>query len=470
MREPTVRAKASARLFYQIALRLIAVAAVFALLQIGIVIVMYLRDPETLSADLVSLEAERVADVMRARGMALPPNDPALGSATCAVAAFGENGTQLLLSNPGHLPLPEPPLGDARSLTAREAHGPLFYLTGLRQADVGGRRLWIAIALSGRGFRPFVPALLKEVSDHALVPLIPLSLLLLAFNVIIVRRMLAPLERAMRDVDVLDATNPEQRVQLPDSPVEVVTLVRAINRALDRLARAMHALRQFTADAAHELRTPLAAMTLTIERLPQSAERRKLAEDAASLKRLIAQLLDLARADALDDARDARTDLHDFASRVVAELTPLALAHGRSLRYHNAGSVLVEGREELLERALRNVVENALKHSPRGRDVEVVVGPAAQVQVIDRGPGVPVELREKVFERFWKDEGLSGGAGLGLAIAKRIMEACGGSISMADAPGGGALVALRFSQPAVRVPGAAASAGAAGEPRASLPP
>ncbi len=470
MPEPTVHPNATARLFYQIALRLIAVAAVFALLEIGIVVVMYLRDPETLAADLVSLETERVAGLMRAHGVALMPNDPALGSATRAVAVFGENGAQLLLSNPGHLLLPEPPLGDARSLTARETHGELFYLTGVRQVDVGGRRLWIAVAVSGKGFRPFVPALLKEVSDHALLPLIPLSLLLLAFNVIVVRRMLAPLERAMQDVDALDAASPQQRLQLPDSPIEVVTLVRTINRALDRLARAIHALREFTADAAHELRTPLAAMTLTIERLPQSAERRKLAEDAASMKRLISQMLDLARADASDDARDARTDLHELASRVVAELTPLALEQGRSLRYRDAGSVLVAGRAELLERALRNVVENALKHSPSGREVEVVVGPAPEVQVIDRGRGVPVELREKVFERFWRDERGSRGAGLGLAIAKRIMEACGGSISIADAPGGGALVALGFSHPAVSVAGAASSACAARESRASLPP
>ena len=470
MPEPTIRPKATGRLFYQIALRLIAVAAVFTLLEIGIVLVMYLRDPETLAADLVSLEAERVAGVMHARGAGLMPNDPALGSATRAVAVFGENGAQLLLSNPGHLLLPEPPLADARSLTARETHGELFYLTGIRQVDVGGRRFWVAVAVSGKGFRPFVPALLKEVSDHALLPLIPLSLLLLAFNVIVVRRMLAPLERAMRDVDALDGTNPQQRLQLTDSPIEVGTLVRAINRALDRLARVMDVLRQFTADAAHELRTPLAAMTLTIERLPQSAERRKLAEDAASMKRLIAQLLDLARADALDNARDARTDLDEFASRVVAELTPLALEQGRTLRYRNDGSVLVEGREELLERALRNVVENALKHSPSGGEVEVVVGPAPQVQVIDRGPGIPVELRQKVFERFWRDERLSRGAGLGLAIAKRIVEACGGSISIADAPGGGALVALGFSHPAVSLPGGASSAGAASKSPASLQP
>ncbi len=227
----------------------------------------------------------------------------------------------------------------------------------------------------------------------------------------------------------------------------MVTLVRAINRALDRLAQAIHALRRFTADAAHELRTPLAAMMLTIERLPQSPEHRQLAEDAESMKRLIAQMLDLARADALDEARDGRTDLQELASRVAADLAPLALEQGRSLRYHNAGSSIVQGRKELLERALRNVVENALAHSPSGGEVEVIVGPAPAVQVIDQGPGIPAELREKVFERFWRDERRSRGAGLGLAIAKRIMGACGGSISIGDAPGGGALVTLEFSRP-----------------------
>ncbi len=212
MPEATAYPKATARLFYQIALRLIVVAAAFAVLEIGIVVAMYLRDPETLAADLVSLEAERVAGLIRAHGVTRIPNDLALSSATRAVAVFGENGAQLLLSNPAHLPLPETPLSDARTLTASETRGDLFFLTGVRQADVGSRRLWIAVAISGKGFRPFIPALLKEVSEHALLPLIPLSLLLLAFNVIVVRRMLAPLERAMRDTDKLDAANPEQRL------------------------------------------------------------------------------------------------------------------------------------------------------------------------------------------------------------------------------------------------------------------
>ena len=168
----------------------------------------------------------------------------------------------------------------------------------------------------------------------------------------------------------------------------------AVNRALDRVERAIQALRQFTADAAHELRTPLASMTLTIERLPASVERQKLKDDAVAMSRLIGQMLDLARTDALDDMRQHRCDLHEIASRVAAEMAPVAVGAGRSIRYRNEGSSTVEGRGELLERAVRNLIENALTHTPPGTEVEVIVGPGREIKVRDHGAGIPVELRQ----------------------------------------------------------------------------
>jgi two-component system OmpR family sensor kinase len=435
------------RLFYQIASRLAIVAAIFAVLQVGIVVAMYVNDEESLSEDLVSLESRRIVESIGQRGVHPDDEKLLMGSTTRAFVIFDDSGNRLEVVNPGNVPLPDAPLADVQSTTSREMHGKQFFLTGVRRVELGGRPGWIGLAASGEGLRPFVPALFKEVRDHALLPLIPLSMLLLFFNVAVVRRMLKPLERAVAEADALDPSDPSRRLHQPASPVEVSFLLMAVNRALDRVERAIHALRQFTADVAHELRTPLASMTLTIERLPSSAERQKLEGDAASMSRLIGQMLDLARTDALEDMRQHRCDLHEIASRVATDLAPVAVKSGRSIRYRNEGSMTVEGRAELLERAVRNLIENALTHTPPGTEVEVIVGPGREIKVRDHGDGIPVELRSAVFERFWRAHRQRGGAGLGLAITRKIMEACGGRVQIDDAANGGAVVGLSFPTP-----------------------
>ena len=438
-------ARPGTRLFSQIALRLAVVAALFAVLEVVIVVAMYVGDQETLSEDLVSLESQKMADRISRNGLsegalALQP-----GSPTRAVVVFDGSGNRLLVDNPGRLPLPEAPLPELQSTTTREIHGLQFYLTGIRRADFHGRSLWIGVGISGQGLSPFLPALYREVYDHALLPLIPLSILLFLFNVVVVRRMVRPVERAVAEVDALDPNDLSRRLHQPDSPVEVALLLKAFNRALDRLEHSMQALRQFTADVAHELRTPLATMTLTIDRLPASVEREKLSQDAVAMTRLVGQMLDLARTDALDDIGQCRSDLHEVASRVATDLVPLAISLGKSIRYCNRGSCVVRGRAELLERAIRNLIENGLSHTPPGSEVEVAVGPQPQIEIRDHGAGIPLELRHKVFERFWRTDRQGAGAGLGLAITRGIMEACDGHIEIADAEGGGALIRLKFS-------------------------
>ena len=412
-------------------------------------VAMYVNDEESLSADLVSLESRRIVESIEKNTTNPKDSKALLGSTTRAFVIFDGNGNRLQVINPGNVPLPEAPLADVQSTTSREIHGKQFFLMGLRQVDLDGRPGWIGLAASGEGMRPFVPALLKEVRDHALLPLIPLSMLLLLFNMAVVRRMLKPLERAVAEADALDPGDPSRRLHQPASPIEVSLLLMAVNRALERVERAIVALRQFTADAAHELRTPLASMTLNIERLPASVEREKLEGDAASMSRLIGQMLDLARTDALEDMRQYRCDLNEVASRVATDLAPVAVKAGRSIRYRNEGNVTVEGRAELLERAVRNLLENALTHTPPGTEVEVIVGPDREITVRDHGAGIPVEIRDAVFDRFWRADRQRSGAGLGLAITRKIMEACGGRVQIGDAPDGGAVVGLWFPPLAV---------------------
>ena len=163
------------------------------------------------------------------------------------------------------------------------------------------------------------------------------------------------------------------------------------------------------------------------------------------MTRLVNQMLDLARADGLDADPRAQTVLDDLVSSVVGQLLPLALSSGRSMSYSADGNPVVKGQPDLLERVLRNILQNALAHTPAGSVVEVQLGPGPQVSVRDHGPGIEDADRAAVFQRFWrKDRNRSHGAGLGLAIAQGIMESVGGSIQIEDAPGGGALLRLQF--------------------------
>jgi len=439
-------ARGGGKLAHLIARRLGVVAVIFVLLDILIVVTMYSRDRESLAEDLIGFEVERLHDSLVREQGRLQFGAVPLSSSTRGFALYDASGVRTAIDNPANLPLPQRIAAlDLSTATAREHRGAEFFVTGTQRGQFDGQTYWVAVAIADRGFTPLLPALGKELLEHVALPLVPLSVLLLVFNLAMVRRMLVPLEQAVGDANRLDPTQPGQRLQLPDSPDEVRVLLGAVNRALDRMEESMLLLRQFTADAAHELRTPLAVMTLAIGQLPDGTARRKLAEDASAMARLVNQLLDLARADALDARPAASTALDAMAGAVVAHLLPLAISRGRSIAYVASGAPVVLGDSEVLERALRNVVQNAIAHSPVGSVVEVAVGPGPQVTVRDHGPGIAVALRSKVVQRFWRaDRSASAGAGLGLAIADAIMRAHGGRLVIDDADGGGASVALVF--------------------------
>ena len=157
-------------------------------------------------------------------------------------------------------------------------------------------------------------------------------------------------------------------------------------------------------------------------------------------------MLDLSYATALEINADTRADLRAIAAELATELTPLAVARGRSIIFRDAGAAVVPGHAEAIGRALRNLIENGLSHTPPGTAVEVVAGPGAECSVRDHGPGIPPDRRGLVLERFRRlDKSRAEGVGLGLAIASTIMQLHGGRIEIDDAPGGGALVRLVFA-------------------------
>ncbi len=264
---------------------------------------------------------------------------------------------------------------------------------------------------------------------------------------------IAGLTRAAREV--ARTRDPDITLAKPRANDEVSDLAHTFEGMLRELSAArgeteatLARQREFVADASHELRTPLTSILANLELLESEleGERREMAESALRssrrMRRLVADLLLLARADAGREVPAAPVDLSAVAREATAEAGALSSDHPLSLDL--PGRVTVSGVADDLHRLVGNLVENALLHTPPGTPVTVSVrreGGSALLEVADRGPGVPVELRERVFERFASASGDgsgSRGSGLGLAIVRAVADAHGGRVELSEAAGGGA--------------------------------
>jgi two-component system OmpR family sensor kinase len=236
-----------------------------------------------------------------------------------------------------------------------------------------------------------------------------------------------------------DDLSPVSENGLPD---EVRPLVQELNLLFGRVKTAFEAQQNFVADAAHELRTPLAALKLQVQSLERSDNPEARAVAVARLTagierstRLVEQLLVLARQEAGAASAELRpVALADLARRTVGDLVGLAQHKGVDLGLLHADEVRVDGQGDALAILMRNLVDNAIKYTPAGGTVDVTVraaGGGATLVVEDSGPGIPVEERERVFDRFYRIAGSeAAGSGLGLAIIRAIAERHGATLAL----------------------------------------
>jgi len=286
--------------------------------------------------------------------------------------------------------------------------------------------------------------MLDALTGDVLPIMLPLMFAVLIIGVLTIRDSLAPMQELARRAARISPTATDVRLPAAGLPPELKPLVVAINGALDRLDEGFRMQREFTADAAHELRTPLAILATHLDSLENKQVAAALRADVERMSRLVNQLLSVATLEALAVAPDEIADLHAIAVDVAGSLAPLAVKRGRSIAVTGTTDpVAVRGNAESLRQALRNLTENALQHTPAGTEVEIEVTDEPAVHVSDRGPGVPLELRSRVVQRFWRADRRKGeGSGLGLAIVSRILAAHGGRLAVDDAAGGGARFSL----------------------------
>src|SRR5262249_49761150 len=201
----------------------------------------------------------------------------------------------------------------------------------------------------------------------------------------IFRRAVMPLLRASNRAKHISPTRIDVRLPTNEIPREILPLVLAVNQALDRLERGFQRQREFTADAAHELRTPLAILRTRIDTLPDKSAAQELQRDIEGMSRVVSQLLDAAELDTLVVDPNEKADLQEVCVEVVEFIAPLALAQEKTIALNGADApVWIKGHAEILRCAIRNLVENALNHTPKETDVEIVVGEKGTVTVIDQ--------------------------------------------------------------------------------------
>jgi signal transduction histidine kinase len=305
--------------------------------------------------------------------------------------------------------------------------------------------VWVQVAFH-TGNIVYDSVLAEFVQDIAWI-WIPFVLVLLIVNLIVARIGTTPLRVAARQAAAIGPGSVSMRLTETGLPADVHALVSAVNRGLDRLETAFDAQRRFIADATHELRTPVAVLKAHIDILAKFEGHAELVQEIGSLERLVNQLLDIARLDVLHLEADDVADLNEVATEVASYLGPAAINARRSIEVIAPNEpVRISGARDYLFRALRNIVENALRHTPLGTTVSIVVAAdPPSLKVIDHGPGVRPDQRSEIFRRFWQGgRDQKGGAGLGLDIAARTVVAHGGAISVSDAPEGGAIFTMEF--------------------------
>jgi two-component system OmpR family sensor kinase/two-component system sensor histidine kinase QseC len=355
------------------------------------------------------------------------------------------------------------PLG--QSLYHSRPGPPLLAVLGYADVTLSGERWRVYSTLTPEAViqvaQPWAvrQALARAAALRVVIPLLLLLPLMGLATTWIVGQGLAPLKRLAAEVQRRDVHSLTP-IESPQLPEESRPLVEELNRLLARLSQAFDAQRAFVADAAHELRSPLTALSLQLqllERAPdeaaRGAARAKLAAAVERAIHLVGQLLTLARNEPEAAALElAPTSLDAAVRDAISDVGALAAARGIELTLDLSTPVTVRGDADALRVLARNLIDNAVRYTPAGGTAQVRVAalPAGDAVLIvqDSGPGIPVEERSRAFDRFYRRAGAGeGGTGLGLAIVKAIADRHLARVALEQAAPRGLIVTVAFPAP-----------------------
>ncbi len=349
--------------------------------------------------------------------------------------------------------------------------------SGIRRIRLQGHRWYIYTIITDRGIAvagqraSLRRQQAEEISFKFVLALVALLVFMAGLLGFALRRGLRPFDAAARQIARRSA---ESLAPLPanEYPVEFRPLVEAVNRLMDHLGAALGVQQRFVADAAHELRTPITALKLQMQLLKnaRTAPRRAAAEHELTLgieraQRLVLQLLDLSRTPP-SDMPFSEVDLRGILTEAVTELSVLATDRQIDLGLLPGGPARIDGLQHDLRTLIVNLLDNAIRYTPRGGRVDADVQPRSEGVVLtieDTGPGIPAGERERVFDRFYRlsrtqaDDATTVGSGIGLAVVQAIVERHSGQIILSDgSQGRGLRVTVVFPRPSGQTQEAAA--------------
>ena len=333
-----------------------------------------------------------------------------------------------------------PPL-DLTPLTfwMRQARsGELRHIVGGRVAADIPEPVMIEIAIIDDRDGVFAHVLAHEVMEHMLLPMSLMLIFVLGATIFSVAQVLRPVEEAASQVSLLDPGLATTRLPTAGMPREVAGFTQAVNAAFDRVAELMRSQKLLTSAISHEVRTPLAVVRLELAKIADPRAR-VVEEDLDALNHLVEQLTDFARVEGA--SIEAMEEIHPaaLAERVVGDLAELVYTSGKSIEFVDRDAKPFKGHFALIENALRNLIENAARHTPRGAAIRVEAGPGSEFSVIDDGDKVRGSSAPQPAA------GASDRQGLGLKIVGRIADIHLGRFEWARVQGMGVTARIDFA-------------------------
>jgi heavy metal sensor kinase len=348
---------------------------------------------------------------------------------------------------------------DERIVTVPGIKPPYRLMSG--GARIGGRPVIVQVARSEG-------SIVQDLHELLYILLLGFPIAVVVAGVggyLLARRALAPVDRMAERARLIHAERLNDRLPVDNPDDELGRLATVFNETLTRLESSFDQMRRFTSDASHELRTPLTAIRSVGEvglrgRRDEAAYREiigSMLEEVDRLALLVDRLLTLSRADTGKAQLSADVvDIPELAEEITEQLSVLAEEKNQSLKVQFDAEPRWTGDRVMLRQALLNLVDNAIKYSPIGGHIEIRVAESADtvtIDVTDTGPGIPADLRSRVFDRFYRvDKARSrenGGTGLGLAIAKWAVEVNGGHLTLEPKKDAGSCFRITLSKAAV---------------------